>query len=262
MTSAILRGLTLAGAAAMLLAGCGQPPDQFIIIQNQVPEAGCVIPTTLGSVYRSTGVIDVAVVPTGATIGYEIFPLLQNNLPPPSGGQQGDPNRIALSGYDVDVSPMDDAPAAILDLFSTLQTSGTDGMPDQLIKYSEPTSGSVASGGGNTSSGVNGLPGALARKIHDAGVFQAGAAPFHVEATIRAVGRTTIKQYTSDAFHFPILVCSGCLIANAVDGRVPACPTSSAANQGNECNVAQDQVVDCCTTNSGELLCPPTVTSR
>ncbi len=247
----------LASATAFLMLGCGQPPDQFIIIQNQVPGSGCVIPTTLGSDYRATGVIDVSLVATDADVGYAIFPLLENNLPGPSGGQAGDPNRIALSSYQIDVDFVEDAPDAIKTMFGALQAT-----QDQKIRYSEPTSGSVASGGGTTSSGVNGINGDLARLIRNSGVFQQGAAPFHLMSTIRAVGKTVTRSVTSDPFHFPILVCDGCLIANAVDRKVPVCPALSAPNTGNVCNIAQDEAVDCCTTNGGQLVCPASVATK
>ena len=59
---------------------------------------------------------------------------------------------------------------------------------------------------------------------------------------------------TSDPFHFPVELCSGCLVAN-----VAPCPyAAAAANPGNVCNPAQDDKVDCC-TNNGALVCPPTV---
>jgi hypothetical protein len=251
-----------ASATAFLMLGCGQPPDQFIIIQNQVPSAGCVIPTTLGTDYRATGIIDVALVANDATVGYAVFPLLENNLPGPSGGQQGDPNRIALSSYQIDVDFMEDAPEAIKTMFGVFKTSGLNGAPDSKIQYSEPTSGSVASGGGMTSSGVNGINGDLARYIHGSGLLQQGAAPFHLQSTIRAVGSTVTRSVTSDPFHFPILVCDGCLIANAVDRKVPVCPALASQNTGNVCNVAQDEAVDCCTTNGGQLVCPATVITK
>ncbi|HXI55103.1 MAG TPA: hypothetical protein VNO55_03540, partial [Polyangia bacterium] len=58
----------------------------------------------------------------------------------------------------------------------------------------------------------------------------------------------------SDPFLFPIRVCDGCLI-----GRVETCPfTTPPTNTGNACNVAQDEVVDCCSTGDN-LTCPASV---
>jgi hypothetical protein len=261
MTRQTFGRVALASATAISLLGCGQPPDQFIIVQNQVPEAGCVIPTTLGSIYRGSGVLDVRLVSANGGTGYGIFPLLQNNLPGPQGGQSGDPNRIALTGYKVDVTPMDDVPEGkVTEAFAALQTSGPNGSRDTKIAYSIPSSGSVASGGGQTSSGVDGLPAELAIQLRDTGVLQA-TGPFHIMSTIRAVGSTVTRSVTSDPFHFPILVCDGCLIANA--GAIPLCPATQATQHpGNVCNVAQDEGVDCCTTNTGALLCPPVVAAK
>ena len=64
MTTHTIGSWAVASAVAgvLAIAGCGQPPDQFIIVQNQVPTAGCVIPTTRGSLYRATGTLDVSLV--------------------------------------------------------------------------------------------------------------------------------------------------------------------------------------------------------
>jgi len=241
--------LFILGAAA----GCGAPSGQFLIVQNQVPEGGCVIPSTLGAVYRGTGDLDVRLVQDGAKRGYAVFPLLQNNLPAPSAGQVGDPNRIALSGFDVDISLPSDAPqeGPIWELFQSLELN-----EPGLLHYGVPTSGSVASGGGNTASSVDGLPAELARRIRATGVLEAKTF-IYVNTTIRARGDTNTGGVTSDPFKYPIRVCDGCLIA-----QVDVCPfTSSPTNLGNECNVAQDQSVDCCVAGSG-LVCPPTVAPK
>jgi hypothetical protein len=260
MTRETVGRWAFAGAAAIVLAGCSLPPGQFIIVQDQVPIAGCVIPTTLGSIYRGTGTMDVRIVSDTAEAGYDLFPLLENNLSPPSGGT-ADPSRIALSGYNVDVSlpAADGIPPAITDLFNGLAVSGPDGGPDPLIRFSTPTSGSVASGGGTTSSGLVVIPGALARLIRSKNALQS-TPYFYLTATVRALGKTLTADVQSDAFHFPIRVCDGCLIANA--GSIPSCPVATApANTGNECNPAQDGVVDCCLL-SGELVCPSVVSSQ
>jgi hypothetical protein len=251
------------GAFALVLAGCGLPPGQFIIIQDQVPDQGCVIPTTLGSVYQGTGYLDTRIVSATAQIGYEMFPLLQNNLSPPD-NQTADPNRIALSGYDVHVTLPDLASGPIVDLFNGLEGPQPDtGLPSTLVEFSVPTSGSVASGGGNTSSALIVVPGELARRIHDSGAMTGGFATvpyFYLTATVRARGKTLQGSVESDAFNFPIRVCDGCLIADA--DSIPACPVTQApANTGNVCNVAQDGFVDCCALGD-ELICPSVVASQ
>lgn len=225
-----------------------------MIIQAQVPEKGCVIPASLGTVYQGEGTLDVRLVSDFAETGYLLFPLMQNNYPPPSGGDNGDPNRIKLSGYRVDVSLPEGAPMdAINDLFTTLQTSSPEGGPDQMIQYRIPTSGSVASGGGNTAGGVNAFPGSLARAIRKTGVLS--TVPYvWMYSTVRALGDNLTSSLESDAFRFPIRVCDGCLIASR-----EICPVSHPVLTGNECNISQDGFVDCCSSGNG-LVCPSTVT--
>jgi hypothetical protein len=260
MTSLTVGRCITIGAAALLLIQCGTTPGQFVIIQNQVPTAGCVIPADKGAIYRGTGEMDVRLVRDQAEVGYIIFPLLQNNLPAPAGGQTIDSNRIALSSFKVDVRLPADAPADdITNLFNNqLMTSAPDGSggPDPLIHFSVPTSGSVASGGGNTASGVVAVPAQLARRIRDTRVLE--TTPYvYLMASIRAHGGTLNGGLDSDAFDYPIRVCDGCLIASR-----DICPVAQKpANPGNDCNVAQDALVDCCLAGSG-LVCPSLVSSQ
>jgi hypothetical protein len=244
------------GAVALSLSGsllgCGLPPGQFIIVQNNVPSGGCVIPAGLGDVYRGSGDLDVRLV-SGNAAGYTIFPVVQNNLPPPTGGS-ADNNRIALSGFEVSLSlPPDVRDGAMFQLFESLKTSGPNGGPDPLIQFSTLTSGSVASGGGNTASFVDAISGELAQRMRSQGGL--GRDTFaYVMATIRAKGNTTTMSVRSDAFRYPIRVCDSCLVHN-----MGACPvTTPPSSFGNACNIAQDQSVDCCTSGVG-LVCPPTV---
>ncbi len=236
---------------ALFLGSCGTPPGQFVIIQNQVPDTGCVVPADLSATYRDSGDLDLSLVNNGAETGYLFFPLMQNNAPASTGGI--DPNRIALSEFEVDLSVADGAPATIVSLF---ESASNDSMFAKLIKFSVPTSGSVASGGGNTSGTVNAVPAELARRM----LGQNAVAPgtfFYLTATVRVQGKTLTSTVTSDPFHYPIRVCNGCL-ANDLG----ICPLSQAgSNSGDPCNIAQDEPVDCCELGSS-LVCPPVVSAK
>jgi hypothetical protein len=236
--------------AALFLGSCGTPPGQFIIIQDQVPQNGCVVPADLSAVYRDSGDLDISLVDDDADTGYLFFPLMQNNAPAATGGGI-DPNRIALSEFQVDLSVADDAPGPIVSLFNQPPR------PD-LIKFSVPTSGSVASGGGNTSGTVNAVPAELAREIRGTkNVLLSPGDFFYLTATVRVQGKTLTNTVTSDAFHFPIRVCNGCLASD-----LGICPLAQAGNDnGNPCNIAQDQSVDCCELGSA-LVCPPVVSAK
>lgn len=231
---------------------CGTPPGQFVIVQNQVPLSGsCAIPADVTNVYRGSGDLDVRLVQANAAVGYAVFPVMKNNLPPPE--ETADLNRIKVQAFDVDIGlPADTLSGPIVDLFARLETDRPD-----LLHYSIPFSASISSGGGNTSAAVDAIPADLAREIRTAN-FLSTTAFAYVTTTIHARGKTDgNRSVTSDPFVFPVRVCDGCLIAS-----VSPCPvTSEPANLGNACNVAQDDMVDCCSVGTG-LVCPPRVAAQ
>lgn len=246
-----LSAAALLGAASFL-GSCGTPPGQFIIIQDQVPQSGCAIPATLSDMYMDSGTLDMSLVNANADTGYLFFPVMQNNAPAAASGI--DANRIALSEFEVDLSLGDGAPASIVNMFQK------DASVAKLIEFSVPTSGSVSSGGGNTSGTVNVVPAKLAQLMLGQSGQKTLTSPadfFYLMATVRAQGKTLTQTVTSDPFHFPIRVCDGCL-ANDVG----ICPLAQAgANTGNPCNIAQDQTVDCCELGTA-LVCPPVVGAK
>jgi hypothetical protein len=247
----VARGAVL-GAVSLLAACSGTPPGDFIIVQNQVPNSDCTIPATLGALYRGEGVLDVRLIGNGSD-GYQLFPLLQNNFPGPE-GTAVDANRIALSGFDVDVELPDGAPPGpIATLITSYRDPSADPASQALVRYSTLTSGSVASAGGDTASGVNVFPVVLAQKIRDMAVLS-DTNRYWVMASVRALGKTLTMNVTSDAFKYPIQLCDGCLIDNQ-----GTCPVSMAS--GNQCNPGQDDGTGCCTI-AGSLICPATVASK
>jgi hypothetical protein len=156
-----------------------------------------------------------------------------------------DPNEIQLSGFQVDVAPLGAPPAAIQSVFNGA---------GPLVHFQVPWSGGIGSGGGQLSAAVTAFPVALAQQLLAAGPDPA----LTVELTIQAIGTTNSGTHMqSDPFHFPVVVCNGCLVAN----KAPCPYTVAPANPGNGCNPAQDIPVDCCTDN-GALLCPPTVAAK
>jgi hypothetical protein len=223
-----------------------------VIVQNQVPlSGGCAIPAEVSNSYRGSGDLDVRLVQAGAPVGYAVFPVMKNNLEPPEG--TADLNRIKVQAFDVDVGLPADAPAgAIADLFARLENERPD-----LLHYSIPFSASISSGGGNTSAAVDAIPAELAREIRGTN-FLSTTAFAYLTTTIHARGKTDgNRSVTSDPFVFPVRVCDGCLIAS-----VSPCPVSSEPTyMGNACNVAQDDMVDCCSVGTG-LVCPPRVAAQ
>lgn len=242
-------------ALPVALSACGRVPGQFEILNDQVPQPGCVIPVD-PSVYQGEGTLDVAVAQASFSSAYFFFPLIENNLPASATGAI-DPNEIQLSGFQVDITPI---PGAKLPDPIQKVLDDTNASNPQLLHYQVPWSGGVASGGGHLSAAVAAFPVELAQDMAAAGGL--GSDPSNVvHLNISAVGTTNSGQHmTSDPFHFPLHICSGCLVANI--GDIPACPFSAPPLfTGNDCNPAQDGFVDCCTQN-GSLVCPPTVAAQ
>lgn len=240
----------VAALSSVVVGACGRVPGQFEIINNQVPTDGCVIPTN-ATVYQGQGRLDLSLVNGGAESAYFVFPLMRNNL---EGSDPGvDANKITLKSFAVDISPLGAAPAQTQQVFDTLEG---DSSLRSLLHYKTPWSGSLASGGSELSAWVPAFPAELAGRI--LATQEVGRTPsVAVNLRIRAFGSTTTKEIESDPFDYPVYLCAGCLIAN-----LQPCPfTAPVANKGNDCNIAQDEPVDCCTSGN-DLICPAVVVSQ
>jgi hypothetical protein len=245
---AALLALTL----PLALAACGRVPGQFEILNDQIPEVGgtlgCMIPVD-PTQYQGEGLLDISIVRSDFDGAYLVFPLIENNLPAATNNTT-DPNQIQMSGFQVDIKPLPGTtPSAAAQ--AVFDGAGA------LVHYQIPWSGGISSGGGKLSAIVDAFPVALALQLNAAGGF--GTQPtLTVDLQIEALGTTNSGQHmTSDPFHFPLEICSGCLVAN-----VAPCPfTTAPENPGNPCNPAQDAPVDCC-TDSGVLICPPPVVTQ
>jgi hypothetical protein len=228
--------------AAALLVGCSSDgSERFFIVQNQVPQDGCVISGDHTALYRGRGILDVALVFDGALVGYELFPLLQSDLPVMGQTSGTEPNRMALREFRVRLETAPGAPAAVVDLFASAALQPN-------LAYSEPWSGTLEPGGGTVSAAVTVVPAEVARQIRATGVLTT-ISDVGLTARVRAVGDSLTDSFESREFVYPIDVCNGCLISN-----ISACP-SAPVNKGNACIVSQDEPVDCC-SDGASLVCP------
>jgi hypothetical protein len=247
--SCFSRGWLLSVCLATLTAGCGGEWERFFIVQNQVPQSGCVIPASPGGVYRGSGTLDVGLVGASALDGYVLFPLLQNDLPAMGDNTTTEPNRLALREFRVQLELAPGAPAALAAVFAQPELA-------PYLVYSQPWSGSVDPGGGNTAAAVTVVPGEVARRIEKTGVLDT-LSSVALTARVRAVGDTLSDTVESREFVYPITACKYCLVS-----YYGACPFQ-AVNTGNVCNLAQDNAVDCCGDGSS-MMCParmPTATN-
>jgi hypothetical protein len=241
-----LAAFALAAVIAAAAAGCGGPTGQFFVVHNQVPETGCVIPASKDAPYQGDGVLDVRVPSAHSDTAYFLFPLLENDLPADDPGGV-EPNRIALSGFEIDLTFVDGSPTAAA-FFAGLAADPT---TSALLHYQTPWSGSVDPAGGTTSTTAGVIPTETARRLRDGGVL-ADQSVARVTANVRAFGDTLSGRVTSDVFKFPIEICDGCLI-----NSITTCPAPAPVLQGGICNPGQDSPVDCCTQGT-TLICPAT----
>jgi hypothetical protein len=233
------------------VAGCGGPAGQFYVVQNQLPGAGCAIPAGKAAVYQGEGVLDIRVPSTHGDTAYLLFPLLKNDLPAEGQGG-GEPNRIALGGFEIDIAFVDGSDAA-RDFFATLLA---DPAQSALLRYQAPWSGSVDPAGGTTAAATNAFPAETARLLRANGVLADPASNrAHVDVKIRAFGQTQSGGIKSDVFRYPLQICDGCLI-----NSITSCPAKGPVLQGGMCNPGQDAMVDCCTAGA-DLICPATSAS-
>jgi hypothetical protein len=224
-----------------VLAGCGDAGERFFIVQNQVPEGGCVIPGAKSALYRGSGRLDVGLVNASAVTGYRLFPLLQNDLP--ALGQAGgtEPNRLSLREFRVHLELAPGAPQALVDLFASPYLA-------PYLAYSQPWSGTLDPGGGTLAAGVTVVPAEVARQIDATGVLDT-LSSVGLTARVRAIGDTLDDTFESREFVYPISACKYCLVS-----YLASCPYDP-VNTGNLCNVAQDDPVDCC-SDGASLVCP------
>jgi hypothetical protein len=245
MTYVHRRPVALAAVLCPALAfafGCGRVPGQFEILNDQVPTAGtCTIPVD-PTLYEGQGTLDVSIVRSSFPTAYFFFPLIENNLPHPSGTL--DANQIQITGFDVDISTVGAVSDAVAAVFASSAAS-------PYLHYQTTWSGGISSGGGQLSARVEAFPVPLAQQLLAAGNLDTSPS-LTVNLKIQVLGSTSSgRSMQSDPFTFPVSICAGCLAAN-----LGACPLAAApANLGNACNPAQDQSVDCCTFN-GALICP------
>jgi hypothetical protein len=232
-------------------AGCGEE-SRFFIVQNQVPEEGCVIPGGRSDVYRGEGRLDVSLVGETQPSAYRLFPLLQNDLPPAGSKGAIEPNRLRVKGFRVRVGLGADAPPAARQLFGAM---AADELGRRFLGYDEPWSGTLDPGGSTMAAGVTAVPGEIARRMRQSGLFQ-NVPRLNLMVSVRGLGVRSAGDLDTPEFHYPIEVCDGCLVAFG-----GSCPLTTRRFAGNSCNIAQDEAVDCC-LDGGAARCPaPVMTS-
>jgi hypothetical protein len=238
----------------LLPVGCGEE-TRFFIVQNQVPKEGCVVAGDKTDVYRGEGYLDVGLVSDGAAFAYDLFPLVQNDLPGNGSGMGSpQPNRLVIKGFRVTVELDPAAPEAARQVFDRLAADETG---RGFLSYEEPWSGTLEPGGSTKAAGVGVFPAEIARRLRDTGYFDGeGVRELRASVTVRALAERQAGDLETPPFRYPLRLCQGCLMA--FQGT---CPLRERRFAGNACNLAQDEPVDCC-LDGGRMRCPAPVADK
>lgn len=246
-----------AGLGGVALAtSCTDANDSLTIVQLQKVDEACLISQESGGTDRLVeGVLDVGL---DKPYGYNIYPLVSNNLPSTAENSSIEPNRVSLTGAEIKVM-------APIDVTWPANCPPT---------FNDASSANLNPGERGALSLV-GLRACHAAVIRDLFVSRkldpslGETVKFRIN--MRAQGRHGGTSIQSDPFEFPIRVCYGCLQTgfsgayaefsfSSSQPKVLACDRMvENPYKGNPCNPAQDYgpVLCCAQDASGEkLVCP------
>ena len=232
------------------LAACGRVPGQFEIIQNQVPTARLLDQRSTRAVYRGTGAARPLPGPERRPSAYlrvsagQEQPARVDRRRPRQQPDRGEQLRGRHRPPSRRCRRRSNAVRALNARRARLPTTPC----STTACRGRPTSTRAAArlrpwwAPSRSSS---------RRACWHTGDVGVSATSMLVNIRVRVFGSTNTQDIESDPFDFPVYVCGGCLIAN-----VQPCPYTSPPATRQQCNIAQDNSVDCCSLN-GELVCPP-----
>jgi hypothetical protein len=246
------------GAGAVGLAGCTDTNDSLIIVQAQSPDEMCRLSEeSTGTSRRLEGILDLAL---DKAYGYNLYPLVGNNLQPLSKNGGIEPNRVAINGAEVKIVP----PAGL----SITWPQGCE------ATFDDASSANINPGERRVIaiSALRACHAAVIRDLFLAGKLDSSLAEkIKFKVVVRAHGHHGGTDIYSDPFEFPIRTCYGCL-QTGFQGpyaefsfalsppKVLACDhLAENPYKGNPCNPAQDigPILCCADDPKGEkLVCP------
>lgn len=111
--------------------------------------------------------------------------------------------------------------------------------------------------GGSVGAQIDIVPTPVLAQLSDA--FPSGVVRAEVVATITPYGRIGGggDEIEGVPFVYPVSVCSNCVVSSL--GACSAVPSGTTIRTGNACNPFQDGVIDCCTSDTGALVCPAVI---
>ena len=222
-----------------VLSSCTDAGRPLVIIQNQVPDDGCIVPSSASANFRGVGTADV-----NSPGGYLFFPLVQNVA---DGNKNDLSERVAqMRGADVTVEFQNGVlPEVLPELI------------ERDLKLTHPFSGTINPDGDTTGFAFEVVTESMLGAIQDLGALNAdGSNFFTLFATVTVFGEMDGGTVESEDFVYPVRVCDGCLLRDLESCE--ALPVGFVGGGGFvECpGLLQDFVLECCTDAEGTVLCP------
>lgn len=228
-------------AAGLGMAACVDDGDATVlIIQNQAPDAECVVAGSPTESFVSAGVIDAS-----SNRGYVFTPVVQNFATAIEGQEQ---LRIAfVEGARVEIAFVEDPELFTATELAAFRTEG-------LTRFSVPMSGPIDPGATSSFKFEIVPPELLAEIAPLLDPNDLASDSTLLQVSVRLYGSLSGGGFETQVFRYPVDVCLGCL-----SNDLGACSSLSTdftpTNTGGSCNAAQDEPVDCC-VNGATLVCP------
>ena len=224
----------------IFVVGCSIANSQsFSIIQNEAlsEDSNACVASATATTARNRGVLDLGLVAVGGD-GYNLYPLIRNNLLDRSATVPAGTDDIAVLGLDVQLLP--DAALALV-------------LPTASRNFFAGSFGGVIGPTDETAMGALVIPRAQALTLSDAVTADLIDAP-ELTVRVRAVGTRQSEKTHSNWITYPVQICRWCLTG----GVPPACPDAGYKTTDVEkggCGVDQDEAVTCCVNADGVTLC-------
>jgi hypothetical protein len=254
----LLGGLLGAALTTLMAASCVETNESLTIVQAMVPNDSCMIDEMgSGGARLPEGILDVGL---DKAYGYVLYPLIANNLLPLSSSGGIEPNRVSITGAEVELLPPKGVtvtwPAGCGAEFEDFSTANILPAGKRAIRVAA----------------LSACHAAVIRTMFQTGQLNPSLTEeIKFRAKVRAKGKHGSSEIFSDPFEFPIRVCYGCLQTgfqgayaefsfSASAPKVLSCE-NMAENpyMGNTCHPAQDfgPILCCAQDAKGEkLLCP------
>ncbi len=232
--------LLCAIAFSLCSSACTKSDSPLVILQNQVPEVGCLVTNSPTDTFFARGIID-----TESTTGYRFFPVIQNNAAEIDGATG---QRVAqIQGVDIKITLQPG-------LFSAASPFAGDTIdpPPRLSDFTLRFSGSIQPGGSTASFDMV----VLSKELLDAIGPRLSNSDQRTFAMVElnVFGLMGGNDIEAQPFVYFIDICKGCMKIDV--GSCAGLATDFTARNGGPCNQLQDVPTDCCDVGSETEQCP------